>query len=132
MRHGRLTFRQWVGWIGFALVAVVVVALAVWRGDILRAALDPQVPFQTYDPPPAPDYTQASSWVLRDAAGPGAGATPVFFLHSTTFEGGRDWNGPIDDAEADAYLKRVVIPNYAGPFERAGPVSAPRYRQASL
>ena len=29
-------------------------------------------------------------------------------------------------------LREVVIPNYAGPFARAGSVSAPRYRQASL
>jgi hypothetical protein len=131
-RRERLTFRQWVGWCGFALVGVLVVATAVWRGDILRAGLDPQVPFQTYDPPPAPDYSQAASWSLLDARTPGSGAASVFFVHSTTYDGGKEWNGPIDDPEAEAYLKRVVIPNYAGPFERAGAVSAPRYRQASL
>ncbi|CAN5267291.1 DUF3089 domain-containing protein [soil metagenome] len=137
MKRPRLTFRpltlrQWVGWIGFALVGVLVIATAVWRGDILRAALDPQVPFQTYDPPPAPDYANTASWALRDARAPGAGIAAVFFVHSTTSDGGREWNGPIDDREADAYLRRVVIPNYAGPFERVGAVSAPRYRQASL
>lgn len=128
----RLTVRQWVGWCGFFIVAVVVIATAVWRGDILRAGLDPQVPFQTYDPPPAPDYARPESWALLNARGAGAGSASVFFVHSTTYDGGRDWNGPIDDRRADAYLKRVVLPNYAGPFERAGSVSAPRYRQASL
>lgn len=132
MTRERLTFRQWVGWTGFAIVLVLAAAVAVWRGDILRAGLDPQVPFQTYDPPPAPDYAQASSWALRDARAPGAGEANVFFLHSTTYNGGREWNEPIGDPAADAYLNRVVIPNYAGPFERAGGISVPRYRQASL
>lgn len=132
MTRARLTFRQWVGWSGFAVVAVLALAVAIWRGDILQAWLDPQVPFQTYTPPPAPDYARADSWALNEAKVSQAGDAAVFFLHSTTFDGGRDWNGPIDDAEADRYLRRVVLPNYAGPFAMAGAISAPRYRQASL
>lgn len=128
----RPSFRQIVGYSGLALLFLVVAAVAVWRGDILRAALDPQVPFQTYEPPAAPDYADPRAWALRDARVPGAGEAAVFFVHSTTYDGGEEWNGPIGDAEADAYLKRVVIPNYAGPFARAGAISAPRYRQASL
>ena len=128
----RLSLRQWIGWAGFALVFLLAAAVAVWRGDILRAGLDPQIPFQTYDPPPAPDYAASASWAMRDVRTPDAGPAAVFFLHSTTFDGGPDWNGPIDDPEADAYLRRVVIPNYAGPFARAGSVSVPRYRQSSL
>ncbi|WP_447911435.1 DUF3089 domain-containing protein [Brevundimonas bullata] len=127
-----LTLRQWVGYTGFALVFILVAAVAVWRGDILKAGLDPQVPFQTYEPPPAPDYRQPVAWALREARAPGAGDAAVFFLQSTTYDGGSGWNGPIGDRKADAYLKRVVIPNYAGPFARAGAISAPRYRQASL
>jgi Protein of unknown function (DUF3089) len=127
-----LTFRQWVGWIGLTLIALLAIAVAVWRGDILRAGLDPQVPFQTYTPPAAPDYTRDDAWALRDARAPGAGPAAVFFVHSTTYEGGRHWNGPIGDRKADAWLSRVVLPNHAGPFANAGAVSAPRYRQASL
>lgn len=130
MKH--LTLRQWIGYSGFVLVFLLTAAVAVWRGDILRAALDPQIPFQTYRPPPAPDYAQPSAWALLDARVQGSGAANVFFVHSTTFDGGRDWNGAIGDKKADAYLERVVLPNYAGPFARAGAVSAPRYRQASL
>lgn len=128
----RLTFRQWIGLAGVAIILTLTAAVAVWRGDILRAGLDPQVPFQTYEPPPAPDYSQPSAWALLDARAEGAGPAAVFFVHSTTFDGGRDWNAPIGDRRADAYLRRVVLPNYAAPFARAGSVSAPRYRQASL
>ncbi|MFK0299382.1 DUF3089 domain-containing protein [Brevundimonas sp. NPDC090276] len=132
MKKPGLTLRQWVGITGFVLVFILVAAVAVWRGDILKAGLDPQVPFQTYDPPPVPNYEQASAWVLRDARAPGAGGAHVFFVHSTTYEGGKHWNGPIDDRSAADDLRRGVLPNYAGPFARTGDVSAPRYRQASL
>ena len=132
MTAPRLTFRQWVGWTGFALVFVLGVAMLVWRGDILQAGLNPQVPFQTYDPPPAPDYGSPVAWALDDARTDDAGPAAVFFVHSTTYDGGREWNGPIGDRDADAYLNRIVLPNYAGPFARAGAISAPRYRQASL
>ncbi|WP_339872306.1 DUF3089 domain-containing protein [uncultured Brevundimonas sp.] len=132
MKGPPLTLRQWVGWTGFALVFAFVAAIAVWRGDILQAGLNPQVPFQTYSPPPPPDYATPAAWALRDARTADAGPAAVFFVHSTTYDGGREWNGPIGDRKADAYLKRVVLPNYAGPFARAGAISAPRYRQASL
>ncbi|WP_230974839.1 DUF3089 domain-containing protein [Brevundimonas vitis] len=126
------SLRQWLGYGGFALIGLVLLVVAIWRGDILRAALDPQIPFQTYDPPPAPDYATADAWALRDDRAPAAGPAAIFFVHSTTFDGGSEWNGPIDHAAADAYLKRVVLPNHAGPFARAGAISAPRYRQGSL
>lgn len=132
MRFPRLTLRQWFGWTGFALVFLLTAAVAVWRGDILRAGLDPQVPFQTYQPPPAPDYARPAAWALNEARAPDAGPAAVFFVHSTTYDGGAEWNGPIGERKADAYLERVVLPNYAGPFAQLGPVSAPRYRQGSL
>lgn len=132
MSIGRMSLRQGVGWIGLTVVLILATAVAVWRGDILRASLDPQAPFQTYTPPPAPDYRDPTAWALRDARAPEAGPAAVFFVHSTTYDGGREWNGPIGDPKADAWLKRVVLPNYAGPFARAGEISAPRYRQGSL
>ena len=132
MSRAKLTFRQWVGVVGIALILLVAVAVAVWRGDILKAGLDPQVPFQTYTPPPAPDYQRPASWALLNARAPEAGGAAVFFVHSTTYDGGRDWNGPIGEPKGERWLKEVVLPNYAGPFARAGTVSAPRYRQGSL
>ena len=53
-------------------------------------------------------------------------------MHPTTFDGGRDWNGPIADPAARRELEEVMLPNYAQPFARVGRVWAPRYRQASL
>lgn len=132
MTRAKLTFRQWVGIVGIALVVLLVAAVAVWRGDILKAGLDPQVPFQTYTPPAAPDYRDPRAWALLDARAPEAGEAAVFFVHSTTYDGGRHWNGPIGEGKGERWLKDVVLPNYAGPFARAGAVSAPRYRQASL
>lgn len=128
----RLTFRQVLGWAGLTFLALLVVAAVVWRGDILESGLDPEIPFQTYQPPPAPDYHQASAWALSEARKRDAGWAAVFFVHPTTYDGGREWNGPIDDGRSNAYLTRVILPNYAGPFARAGSVSAPHYRQASL
>jgi hypothetical protein len=132
MTSRAVSLRSLIGYAGFALVFLIVAAAAVWRGDILQAGMDPQVPFQTYDPPPAPDYGLPSAWAMQDMGIEGSGPAGVFFIHSTTYDGGAGWNGPIGEADADAWLFRVVIPNYAGPFARSGRLSVPRYRQASL
>jgi len=118
--------------IGVGLLIVLGLGLLVGSGPLQRTLLNPRVPFQTYDPPPAPDYAKASSWALLDARLPASGPAAVFFVHSTTFNGGKDWNGAVDDEKAIDELRRVVLPNYAAPFARGGPVSAPLYRQSSL
>jgi hypothetical protein len=125
-------------WWAFAVVGVALVlglATGVFWGDLKRTALDPKVPFQTYKPPPAPDYSRRSAWALMptDPEAPAADtAADVFFVGPTTYDGGRDWNAPIDDAKSDRLFRRVMAPNYAGPFVRVGRLFAPRYRQASL
>jgi hypothetical protein len=117
-----------------ALMAVIgLTALLIWRNDILKALLDPELPFAVYKPPPPPDYHTGAAWALAPAlAKAGDPPADVFFVHPTTFDGGRNWNGPIGDRRADRRLFRVMLPNYAGPFAGAGRVFAPRYRQASL
>jgi len=129
----RLTRRQAWGVLGGFLLGVAVILLFVFRDDVLQTALDPRVPFQTYQPPPAPDYRHTSAWALWP--GPvkaGDGAADVFFIHPTTFNGGRDWSGPVDAPGPKRRLSEVMLPNYAGPFLRVGRVFAPRYRQAGL
>src|SRR4051812_32531289 len=117
-------------------VGVLLGAYAVFRGDLIRHSLDPRTPFQTYRPPAAPDYAKASAWYVLpphpEAAAPGDPPADVFFLTPTTFDGGRDWNGPLGDERADHLFRQVMAPNYAGPFVRLGRIFAPRYRQASL
>lgn len=107
-------------------------AYSYWREDILRHDLDPGQPFQTYRPPSAPDYASPSSWYLRPSAGAIPGQASTFFVHSTTFYGGRDWLGAIDNRNAVRRVETDILPNYAGPFWSLGPVWAPKYRQASL
>lgn len=130
-------FKRWCVILAGGLVLVTGLALSLTWDDIMKTGLDPKEPFQTYKRhmPKAPDYSQASAWALnpvgqtpRQTPGP----VDVFFVHPTTFNGGHNWNGPIDDKAAARQLERVMLPNYAGPFARVGRVFAPRYRQASL
>jgi hypothetical protein len=129
-------FKRWIFAGAVLVLGLLVSAAFVWRYDILSNALDPKVPFLTYEPPPAPDYAKAASWALRpkdpNRLAPNDLPADVFFVHPTTFDGGQDWNGAIDQPKAQRFLNRVVLPNYAGPFYRVGRVFAPRYRQASL
>ena len=118
------------------MLLLLAVAAALYRGDLIRYALDPKTPFQTYRPPPAPDYAQSKAWYLlptrAEPTAPGEPAADVFFVAPTTFEGGKQWNEPIGAARADRVFRRVMAPNYAGPFVRLGRIFAPRYRQAGL
>ena len=121
---------------GLGLLALALIAAFVFRDQILRASLDPHQPYQTYRPPPTPDYASRAGWALlpADPSRPMAqdGPVDVFFVHPTTYNGGEQWNGPIAYPRAARQLASVMLPNYAGPFARVGRVFAPRYRQASV
>jgi hypothetical protein len=126
-------FKRWIFAGAVLLLALVLSAAFYWRYDILRTTLDPKVPFQTYEPPPAPDYAKPAAWALRpQREGVAKGPADVFFVHPTSYDGGRDWNAPYDQPKAARDLARVMLPNYAAPFMRVGRIFAPRYRQASL
>jgi hypothetical protein len=124
-------FRRWIFAGAVLLLAMILSAAFYWRYDILRTTLDPKVPFQTYKPPPAPDYAKPAAWALRPGA-TAKGSADVFFVHPTSYDGGRDWNAPYDQPKAARDLARVMLPNYAAPFARVGRIFAPHYRQASL
>ena len=132
-------FKRWIFAGAVLFLALVLAAAFYWRYDILRTTLDPKIPFQTYEPPPAPDYAKTEAWALGPPVPAGAWGGPgpkppadVFFVHPTTYDGGRDWNAPYDQPKAARDLARVMLPNYAAPFARVGLIYAPRYRQASL
>lgn len=127
---------RWLAVFVVGVTLVLGVATGVFWGDLRRTALDPKVPFQTYEPPPAPDYASRTAWALMpttpDGVASGEPAVDVFFVSPTTYDGGEHWNAPIDDGRADRLFRRTMAPNYAGPFVRVGRIFAPRYRQASL
>ena len=130
-------FKRWCVILAGAFAVMAGVALSLTWDDIMKTGIDPKEPFQTYRrrAPKPPDYAQPSAWALNPAgqvARQVTGPVDVFFVHPTTFNGGRDWNGPIDDKASARQLERIMLPNYAGPFARVGRVFAPRYRQASL
>lgn len=130
---GLTGFKRWIA-LGLAIF-VVVLALAafIFRVDILRTSLDPKVPFQVYAPPSAPPFADPRAWALPiDSHPPAALPADVFFIHPTTFDGGKHWNAPYRESDSRRMLNRVMLPNYAGPFARVGRIFAPRYRQASL
>ena len=111
--------------------------LMAFQDNLFRWHINPRVPFQTYTPPPSPDYAKDDSWAARpETAPPGAWETPwgvdVFFIHPTTYYSSRHWNAPIDHAASADRVTQSALPNHAGPFGRAGELYAPRYRQATL
>jgi hypothetical protein len=127
-RRRRWPWLRTAALVGLLLVGTAVVAF--W-GDLMSTALDPKVPFQTYKPPPAPDYARAQAWSLRPQ-GPADRPADVFFIAPTTYDGGKEWNAPIGDPKTDRQFREVMAPNYVGPFVSVGRIFAPRYRQASL
>ncbi len=131
----RISRRQWI--LGGTVSAAVLLG-AAWtylQNDLHKDHLDPKTPFQIYEPPPAPDYAASGNWYLNPQLA-GYFADPrkvdVFFVHATSFDGGRQWLGPTDSNAAQAMVQNVQLPNYAGPFSVMGNIYAPRYRQASL
>ena len=131
-----LSRRQWFAVAGVGVILILGLAVGLLWGDLMRTALDPKAPYQVYAPPPAPDYARRAAWYALPAdpqrAVPGDPPGDVFFVAPTTYDGGKDWNAPIGEPHADKLFRRVVAPNYLGPFERVGRIFAPRYRQASL
>ncbi len=123
--------------LGIAVLVVGFLALCgvYLQNDFHRNLLDPKIPFQIYQPPSAPDYRRADSWYLNPAiaryyADPRK--VDVFFVHATTYDGGKAWLGGIDSNSAQEGVIRTQLPNYAGPFAIVGNIYAPKYRQASL
>lgn len=121
------------------LIASIVIggALAgIYRDDIFQTIQDPRQPFQTYDPPEAPDYVKADSWLSL----PDLTVDPftlnekgdVFVIVPSVYRGGEHYVLPSEDLRRKSKLERIVRPNYVTPYGDAGRLFAPFYRQASL
>ncbi|GIX17576.1 MAG: hypothetical protein KatS3mg119_1762 [Rhodothalassiaceae bacterium] len=128
----------------FALIATLAVVKIYWD-EIQWMALQRTkitVPYDALPVPPPPDYAEAAAWAalpeLEDPADalpegvPAADAgVPVFFIHPTTYFGTGHWNAPLDDPQA-AFIRGNVLKALATAFTSAGPVHAPKYRQAAF
>jgi hypothetical protein len=139
MAERRRGVRFWLAIAGAVAVTLLVTAATIWTDDIVKALLDPKVPFGKDKQAPAPDYNTRAAWALIPDPGVAPQAVDVFFIHPTSYpasftsyNGGRHWNGPINDHAAMVALSQVMLPNYAAPFDAVGDLYAPRYRQASL
>lgn len=107
-----------------------------YRDDIFSTIQDPGQPFQTYEPPAAPNYASLDSWLAQ----PDLGVDPftltakgdVFVVVPSVYRGGKHWNLPSDDLKRKNKLQRIVRPNYVSPYGESGRLFAPFYRQASL
>ncbi len=125
----RHTFIRFSLFGGLAFLFLVTTFAILSRDNLFRFLNDPRIPFQTYMPPSAPDYSQSSAWALAPAQTDGVS---IFVVSPTTYWGGKDWNTPLDAPGPQKYLWNEAIPNWAGPFQGAGQVSIPYYRSASL
>ncbi len=128
--------RLWLIMVGI-LIAVFTVTGVAFRKNIFIWSVKPDIPFQIYTPPSEPSYDSPGSWAMFPSEQPpGAWETPwgvdVFFIHPTTHFTGSQWNAPISGTRASDLLDREAMPNHGWPFLTAGPIYAPRYRQASI
>lgn len=114
---------------------IILLGVASWvmRDQIYQTFLDPGVPYQTYEPAQAPDYTDSASWAVRPMLAALDDNEPaVFFVHPTLHTGGEHWNASLDRRSHVERLERLYLPNYAGPFADTGAIFAPLYRHAAL
>ena len=128
------------------LVMLGLLALRLWADKLSAIAFVPRSEFAAAAPLPARGYDDPALWIARPGM---TGTNPaqwmpkgvtedadrlnaaVFFIHPTSYFANTGWNAPIDDADsrnaADRFVQQI-----ASPFNRAGDVWAPRYRQATF
>jgi hypothetical protein len=91
-----------------------------------------------------PDYSRAENWIARpDMAGnpsewlpsgvePAAsGRAAVFYVHPTTYLERDRWNAPLSGNSTSDGRDNLFVRSQASAFSGAGPIWAPRYRQAA-
>jgi hypothetical protein len=119
-----------------AFFLLLLLGLYAYRNVIFQSLQDPGVPFQTYEKPPQPDYTQDRAWLSRPdiskdsflAKAPG----DAFVVVPGVYRGGKHWVLPVDVERRRERLQRIVRPNYVAPYGYAGRLFAPYYRHAAM
>lgn len=131
--------------VGLVILIVIGFLLAfAFRDTLMRWALDPGAPYESFTPPPAPDYAGSAAWAALPFKDDFSDFTPegkpvdqdarpadVFFIHPTTYLSRAGWNGPIDAPRASALVDAGAMKHQASAFNGCCRVFAPRYRQAT-
>ena len=117
-------------------LTLTVIWYAITSSSRYHNAITPKASF-TLPEGDNPNYTASSNWALFPETKPeGAWETPwgvdVFFLHGTTSNSVDSWNTPLSNTSAELLLQSVMLPNFAGPFQKIAPIYAPKYRQVTL
>ena len=110
----------------FAILAALAWA---FQDDVGLWLINPSRSYEAYTPPPAPGYASDESWLAR---GDGDGPVDIFFIHNNIYRGDGRWNAPHDRDDQLPFLRDVLLPLEAGPFQALGPLWAPRYRQPTF
>jgi hypothetical protein len=139
------------------LIIVFVLTLLVVAGafamfqfgqNVLIRQATPQGRFEAPPPDSGPDYAQDSSWIARPSFGndpsrwlpqdysqqPVAEAeqASVFYIHPTTYLLRDRWNAPLAGHGDSDWRAGLFVQSQASALAGAGPVWAPRYRQAAF
>lgn len=143
------------------LVAVVIglvlaglLALRLWTRELAEIAFVPSTGYVEQSPLDANAFQDPALWYSRPGFGvkdparwlpkgqsgsnrlpqpsePAARDFSVFFIHPTSYLDSAQWNAPRGDAQAEDLARRYVK-LMASPFNQAGEIWAPRYRQATI
>jgi hypothetical protein len=126
------------------LFLAAAVAYRVWGTEIVRYWFVPKEAFQEQPRLARSAYDDPGMWFSRPGAaddpsrwtpaGFSPGAAPraaVFYIHPTSYIGGKHWNAPLTDEETN-WRARIFLRGQASAFNEVGQVWAPRYRQASF
>jgi hypothetical protein len=141
--------RRFLGCIFVLTLLAVAGAFAMyqWGGRVLINEAVPQGHFEAAAAGGAPDYSQASSWIVRPGVNdalaqwtpPGARlpdpyvriATQLFYIHPTTYLLRDRWNAPLFVGGDTEVRTRLFVQSQASAFGQLAQVWAPRYRQAA-
>ncbi|MEO5973448.1 MAG: DUF3089 domain-containing protein [Sphingomicrobium sp.] len=125
---------------------VVATGFAIFQfGDsVLIRSATPKGHFTAPPPASGPDYAADASWLARPTLADdpshwlpqGVAATDgqaaVFYIHPTTYLERDRWNAPLSGNTDSDLRASLFVQSQASALTAAGPVWAPRYRQAAF
>jgi hypothetical protein len=141
--------RRFLGCIVVITLLAVAGAFAIYEFGT-RALVNEAIPtghFEAAKAGDAPDYKQASSWIVRPGVhdelaqwAPAGARLPdhlfridaeVFYLHPTTYLERDRWNAPLFPGSDTEFRTRLFVQSQGSAFGQLARVWAPRYRQAA-